>query len=53
LQLLKINLRDVKLAEDLALDEMADRTEGYSGADLTLVRTIVSVACVVLTFDSL
>ena len=35
--LLDINLRDVKMAEDCDLDEIAKLTEGYSGADITNV----------------
>eukprot|EP01113_Clastostelium_recurvatum_P033219 TRINITY_DN4367_c0_g1_i1.p1 TRINITY_DN4367_c0_g1~~TRINITY_DN4367_c0_g1_i1.p1 ORF type:complete len:581 (-),score=155.74 TRINITY_DN4367_c0_g1_i1:12-1730(-) len=34
-QLLSINLRQVKLAEDVDLDMMAEKTDGYSGADIT------------------
>eukprot|EP01112_Ceratiomyxa_fruticulosa_P012966 TRINITY_DN3619_c0_g1_i1.p1 TRINITY_DN3619_c0_g1~~TRINITY_DN3619_c0_g1_i1.p1 ORF type:complete len:578 (+),score=135.58 TRINITY_DN3619_c0_g1_i1:353-2086(+) len=36
-QLLKINLRQVKLSEDVDLDTLATKTEGYSGADITSV----------------
>jgi hypothetical protein len=35
--LLDINLRDVKVADDSDLDEIAKLTEGYSGADITNV----------------
>jgi hypothetical protein len=36
-ELLKINLRDVKLKEDVNLDQLAAKFEGYSGADITIV----------------
>jgi len=36
-QLLDINLKDVKLADDVKLDEIATKLEGYSGADITNV----------------
>eukprot|EP01094_Clydonella_sp_ATCC50884_P027725 TRINITY_DN8085_c0_g1_i2.p1 TRINITY_DN8085_c0_g1~~TRINITY_DN8085_c0_g1_i2.p1 ORF type:complete len:481 (+),score=96.21 TRINITY_DN8085_c0_g1_i2:45-1445(+) len=36
-ELLKINLASIKLAEDVDLDALADRCEGYSGADITTV----------------
>lgn len=35
--LLQVNLKSVKLAEDVQLDEIAKLTEGYSGADITNV----------------
>ena len=35
--LLDINLRDVKVADDCNLNEIAKQTEGYSGADITNV----------------
>ena len=35
--LLDINLRDVKVAENCDLNEIAKQTEGYSGADITNV----------------
>jgi ATP-dependent 26S proteasome regulatory subunit len=34
-ELLKINLKDVPLAEDVKLDELAQKMKGYSGADIT------------------
>ncbi|KRZ73312.1 Katanin p60 ATPase-containing subunit A1 [Trichinella papuae] len=37
LEMLKLNLRDLKLADDLDLTEIAEKLEGYSGADLTNV----------------
>ncbi|KRX56124.1 Katanin p60 ATPase-containing subunit A1 [Trichinella sp. T9] len=37
LEMLKLNLRDLKLADDLDLAEIAEKLEGYSGADLTNV----------------
>ena len=33
--LLQINLREVKLSEDVDLDQVATLTDGYSGADIT------------------
>lgn len=36
-ELFKINLRSVKIAEDVVLDELAQRSKGYSGADITNV----------------
>lgn len=35
--LLKINLRDVKVEPDVNLSEIANKLEGYSGADITNV----------------
>lgn len=35
--LLQVNLKSVKLAENVQLDEIAKFTEGYSGADITNV----------------
>jgi len=35
--LLKINLKDVKLSDDCDFDEIAKKTDGYSGADITNV----------------
>ncbi|CAH3164415.1 unnamed protein product [Porites lobata] len=37
LELLKINLRGVNMAEDVVLEEIAKKMEGYSGADITNV----------------
>uniref|UniRef100_A0A673CPH9 Katanin catalytic subunit A1 n=1 Tax=Sphaeramia orbicularis TaxID=375764 RepID=A0A673CPH9_9TELE len=37
LELLKINLREVELAADVDLDLIAEKIEGYSGADITNV----------------
>ncbi|KAK0425447.1 hypothetical protein QR680_009206 [Steinernema hermaphroditum] len=37
LHLLRIALEEVKLAEDVKLEEIAERLEGYSGADITHV----------------
>lgn len=37
LELLKINLRGVNMADDVALEEIAKQMEGYSGADITNV----------------
>ena len=36
-QLLKINLKDVPLASDVDLNEIAEKLEGYSGSDITSV----------------
>ncbi|XP_077436266.1 katanin p60 ATPase-containing subunit A-like 1 isoform X2 [Vanacampus margaritifer] len=36
-ELLKINLREVDLTADVDLDRIAEKTEGYSGADITNV----------------
>ncbi|KAK9767491.1 Katanin p60 ATPase-containing subunit A1 [Basidiobolus ranarum] len=33
--LLRINLREVQLAEDVDIDEVSQKLEGYSGADIT------------------
>jgi len=39
LEILKVHTRNVPLAEDVILEELAERTEGYTGADLAaLVR---------------
>lgn len=37
LELLKINLRGVNMAEDVILEEIAKKMDGYSGADITNV----------------
>jgi katanin p60 ATPase-containing subunit A1 len=37
LQLLKINLREVALDEDVELEDIAKKLDGYSGADITTV----------------
>jgi len=34
---LKINLKEVKLADDVNLDEVAEQLGNYSGADITNV----------------
>lgn len=34
LKILELNLQDVPMAADVALDELADRLDGYSGADI-------------------
>lgn len=36
-QLFEINLKDVKLCDDIEVEEMVKKTEGYSGADVTNV----------------
>lgn len=36
-ELLKINLREVELADDVDLDQIAEKIAGYSGADITNV----------------
>ncbi|XP_020912273.1 katanin p60 ATPase-containing subunit A-like 1 [Exaiptasia diaphana] len=37
LELLKINLRGVNMSDDVVLEEVADKLDGYSGADITNV----------------
>jgi len=38
-EILKVHTRNVPLAEDITLDELAEKTEGYTGADIeALVR---------------
>ncbi|MEM4032158.1 MAG: AAA family ATPase, partial [Zestosphaera sp.] len=45
LQILRVHVRKVPLAEDVDLEKLADMTEGYSGADLeALVREAVMLA---------
>ncbi|KAJ3122859.1 Katanin p60 ATPase-containing subunit A1 [Nowakowskiella sp. JEL0407] len=34
-ELLRINLQSIKIADDFDIDEMAEKLEGYSGADIT------------------
>ncbi|KAJ3325936.1 Katanin p60 ATPase-containing subunit A1 [Boothiomyces sp. JEL0866] len=34
-ELLKLNLSTIKISDDVNLDELADKIEGYSGADIT------------------
>ena len=41
LELLRINLRGVNMAEDVVLEEIAKNMEGYSGADITNVCRLV------------
>lgn len=36
-ELLKINLKEVELAADVDMEVIAEKTEGYSGADITNV----------------
>jgi len=36
-ELFKLNLRSVRIAEDVNIDELSAQSEGYSGADLTSV----------------
>ena len=36
-ELLKINLREVELDPDIQLEDIAEKIEGYSGADITIV----------------
>lgn len=43
LELLKINLRGVNMAEDVILEEIAKNMDGYSGADITNVCRFVCV----------
>lgn len=42
-ELLRVNLKEVSLADDVDLDDLALRTDGYSGADITNVRAICDV----------
>jgi katanin p60 ATPase-containing subunit A1 len=37
LALLRINLREVKVGDGVDLDDIAERLDGYSGADITNV----------------
>lgn len=36
-ELLRINLKSIKVAEDVNLDELSKQLKGYSGADITNV----------------
>jgi transitional endoplasmic reticulum ATPase len=45
-EILAINLKGKPLAEDVPLDELAARTEGYSGADLEAVCTRAALAAI-------
>ena len=36
-ELLKLNLQSIKVAEDVNLEELAEKIDGYSGADITNV----------------
>lgn len=36
-ELLKINLKEVEVADDVDLNLIAEKIEGYSGADITTV----------------
>lgn len=36
-ELLRINLRELELADDVDLENIAEKMEGYSGADITNV----------------
>ena len=44
LELLKICLRDVALAENVVLEEVAECMDGYSGADITNVCRYIVLA---------
>lgn len=37
MELLRINLKELELAGDVDLDKIAEKLEGYSGADITNV----------------
>lgn len=37
MELLRINLKELELASDVDLDKIAEKLEGYSGADITNV----------------
>ncbi|KAH6563965.1 hypothetical protein BASA60_010497 [Batrachochytrium salamandrivorans] len=39
-ELLKLNLNLIKIAEDVDLDELAIKIEGYSGADITIMMSM-------------
>lgn len=36
-ELLKINLKELELANDVDMDRIAEQMEGYSGADITIL----------------
>lgn len=44
-ELLKISLREVELDPDINLEDIADKTEGYSGADITNICRCVLGTC--------
>lgn len=44
-ELLRINLKELELAGDVDLDKIAEKLEGYSGADITNVCRSASPAC--------
>lgn len=44
-ELLKISLREVELDPDIHLEDIAEKTEGYSGADITNICRYVLVTC--------
>ena len=50
LELLKINLRGVNMAEDVILEEIAKKMDGYSGADITNVCRFVTYIVVTKCF---
>ncbi|XP_009577906.1 PREDICTED: katanin p60 ATPase-containing subunit A1, partial [Fulmarus glacialis] len=47
-ELLRINLRELELADDVDLANIAEKMEGYSGADITNVCRYVNIASFVL-----
>ena len=44
-KLLEINLKEVDLASDVDLDAIAEKLDGYSGADITNVCRYISISC--------
>ncbi|HVB12990.1 MAG TPA: CDC48 family AAA ATPase [Nitrososphaerales archaeon] len=45
-EILKIHLKDRPLAKDISVDELAKRTEGYSGADIQAVADTASMLAI-------
>ncbi|KAJ3078082.1 Katanin p60 ATPase-containing subunit A1, partial [Quaeritorhiza haematococci] len=43
--LLKLNLQGIKVAEDVDIEELAKRLDGYSGADITNICRDASLMC--------
>jgi transitional endoplasmic reticulum ATPase len=51
-QLLKLFTKGVKVAEDVSLEELADKSEGYSGADLKAVVNEAGLQALIRIADS-